>query len=348
MRDQVVEAGRLRTNTTGRWRWDVASGRVSWSPELYELFGLPPGATLSLESYLEHVHPLDRARTRSTIERALQAREGFDHYERIVRPDGRVRWLHSQGYVFVGERGEVSAMHGVCTDLGNYVSGEPGGGGRPLEHDSVASIAHDLNNLLSAITMGAELTEWRSLDTETQDVMRRVRTAAEHARGLTEALQAVARDDAVAEQDVDVAQTLRDFEPVLGVALRERRLTLHVCPDPIMVRLRPGVLERVVLNLCLNARRATDAGGSIEVRLTRTPAGCWAMLSICDDGQGMANGALERAFQPSYSTKNRGRHGLGLAGVRSLVEGAGGNVELQSAEGKGTRATILLPVAQRR
>jgi PAS domain S-box-containing protein len=102
----------------GFWEWDVAANRVEWSDELYRIYGLTRkefGA--SFEGYLERIHPEDRVRVRATVEQALRERCSFTFEERIVRPDGSVRYLHSWGTVSVGAGGEPKAMFGTCLDM---------------------------------------------------------------------------------------------------------------------------------------------------------------------------------------------------------------------------------------
>jgi len=81
------------------WEYDPASGAVRWSPSGYRLYGLAPDWQPSYESFLERVHPQDRDRVRSTVERALAARRSIDHQFRIVTPDGELRWIVSRAKI---------------------------------------------------------------------------------------------------------------------------------------------------------------------------------------------------------------------------------------------------------
>ncbi|MFO0843301.1 MAG: PAS domain S-box protein [Gemmataceae bacterium] len=126
-RRQAEESLRLRAKQLedaqalahlGSWEWDVAANVVSWSDPLYGIFGLRPEEfAATFEGYLARVHPEDRDRTRQAIEQALRQRRPFRHEERIVRPDGAVRVLHSQGEVFTDDQGRPLRMAGVCQDV---------------------------------------------------------------------------------------------------------------------------------------------------------------------------------------------------------------------------------------
>jgi len=102
----------------GSWEWDVRANRVTWSSELYRIFGMDPETfDASFEGYLERVHPGDRDRVQAAIGRALADHRPFVHEERIVRPDGEVRRLETQHEVIVDHEGAVTKMIGVAHDV---------------------------------------------------------------------------------------------------------------------------------------------------------------------------------------------------------------------------------------
>jgi PAS domain S-box-containing protein len=102
----------------GSWQWDVATNRVSWSEELFRIYGLVPeafGATY--DAYLERIHPEDRARIHAAVQQAYEAGGPFEFEERIVRPDGEVRVLHSRGEAYRDENGRTVRLVGACHDI---------------------------------------------------------------------------------------------------------------------------------------------------------------------------------------------------------------------------------------
>jgi PAS domain S-box-containing protein len=113
---QFEEAQRLAE--LGSYDWDVRSGRVRRSKELCRIFGMSPDEFRpTMEAYFERVHPDDRATTTITIERSEQERKPFDFEERIVRPDGEVRHLRSQGNWITDPGGESERLVGVSQDI---------------------------------------------------------------------------------------------------------------------------------------------------------------------------------------------------------------------------------------
>lgn len=102
----------------GFWEWDPASDDLYWSDGLFRIYGLPPSdRPLSVETFLEHVHPEDRERTRACIQRALEELEPFAFEERIVRPDGEVRLLRSSGEVLSDGERRPERVIGICQDI---------------------------------------------------------------------------------------------------------------------------------------------------------------------------------------------------------------------------------------
>ncbi|MCD6727909.1 MAG: PAS domain S-box protein [Solirubrobacteraceae bacterium] len=102
----------------GSWEWLVEDDRVSWSDELYRIYGLrpDPGAARAYADHLERVHEDDRGRVARAVERAVAELSPWSIDYRIVRPDGDVRMVHARGEVAAGDSGRV-IVHGTCQDV---------------------------------------------------------------------------------------------------------------------------------------------------------------------------------------------------------------------------------------
>jgi len=112
---QLAEAQRLAH--AGSWERDVATGRLTWSDELYRIFGLTPQEIpASFEAFMEHIHPDDAARVRAISEAAVRSGESFNYQARILRPDGEVRHYHSRGTVLRDASGRPCRLVGVVQD----------------------------------------------------------------------------------------------------------------------------------------------------------------------------------------------------------------------------------------
>ena len=112
----LMEAQRLAN--LGSWSWDVVENTMSWSEQMFEIYGLRPDRFKgTLQEFIDFIHPDDRAQVRASIGAALQLGKAFNHEERIVRPDGSIRHLHSVGEVVRNESGAAIRMLGVCLDV---------------------------------------------------------------------------------------------------------------------------------------------------------------------------------------------------------------------------------------
>jgi PAS domain S-box-containing protein len=102
----------------GTWEWELATGAVKWSDELYRIYGLEPGSVeITFETFLARVHPDDRERTTREVRAALEAGGPFGYPERILRPDGSVRDLETKGAAMLDANGRVTGLFGTCRDV---------------------------------------------------------------------------------------------------------------------------------------------------------------------------------------------------------------------------------------
>ncbi|HLL40673.1 MAG TPA: PAS domain S-box protein [Rubrobacteraceae bacterium] len=122
--EEVVRKSEARLAETqrlahlGGWEWDIQTEEVSWSDEVYRIYGFAPQELVpSLERFMEVVHPEDRGLIEGVIDGALNGYEPYDLEHRIVRPDGEVRWVHRRAEVVRGEGGEPLRMVGTVHDI---------------------------------------------------------------------------------------------------------------------------------------------------------------------------------------------------------------------------------------
>ncbi|WP_075216214.1 response regulator [Mongoliimonas terrestris] len=218
-------------------------------------------------------------------------------------------------------------------------------------------IAHDFNNLLTAIIGGLELAERRlpGGDDRLHRYVTGAREAAERGAVLTKRLLGFSRRTDTRTAVVDVNAVIGRMNDLLthalgGTVTVERALKAA----PARVRADPDQLELAILNLCINARDAMPAGGTVRVTTeNRTvvagdeglvPAGDYVAVSVIDTGEGMPPEVLARVFEPFFTTKDVGKGtGLGLSMVYTFANQSDGSVDIDSTVGEGTRVTILLP-----
>jgi PAS domain S-box-containing protein len=213
-------------------------------------------------------------------------------------------------------------------------------------------VAHDFNNLLMVILGGLSLLERQMEPERRQRLIAQMRQAAERGASLSRQLLAFARRQPLTAEPVDLPRQIGGMRELLDRTLRG---DVHVRTDfsenlwPIKVD--PAELELVVLNLCVNARDAMPNGGVITIAARNVPQGQSKELSgdlvciqVTDTGTGMSPEILTRIFEPFFTTKELGKgSGLGLPQVYGFVQQSGGSINAESAVGRGTKMTILLP-----
>ncbi len=223
-------------------------------------------------------------------------------------------------------------------------------------------IAHDFNNLLTVIIGNLQLVQedGAGQDAITEPVDSALR-AASSAADLTRKLLAFSRRQALRPRPIDVNELVGGMLEMIRRTLGER-ITILAFPDADVPRAHadPGQLETALLNLVVNARDAMPRGGrlSIETSLRVLDAdyaeqaddvtpGQYVMIAVSDNGMGMPEAVLKRAFDPYFTTKGRGQgSGLGLSMVHGFVKQSRGHVAIYSEPGMGTTVRIFLPVAQ--
>ncbi|HSP86846.1 MAG TPA: histidine kinase dimerization/phosphoacceptor domain -containing protein [Ignavibacteriaceae bacterium] len=112
---QLSEAQKIAK--IGSWGWDIEKDMVTWSDELYRIFGKNQDQPISFESYLQSIHPDYREQTKEIILGAVQIKKPFEFYEKIIRPDGLERILHCQGEVLINTEGKATGLIGTSQDV---------------------------------------------------------------------------------------------------------------------------------------------------------------------------------------------------------------------------------------
>lgn len=139
----------------GCWEWELASGKTSWSDELYRILGLEPASVeASYYGFLERVHPDDRKTVKRIVREALRKRQALaSHYCRIVRPDGSIRSIHGQGEVVLDDSGYIVSVLGTAHDVTERRKMEE-------ERDRLAMIVESSNDAIFSISLDSVITSW--------------------------------------------------------------------------------------------------------------------------------------------------------------------------------------------
>jgi two-component system, cell cycle sensor histidine kinase and response regulator CckA len=290
----------------------------------------------------------------------------IESYER------EVRYRHKLGH-FVWVRFAVSAIRGrdgrVIHLLGQAedVSARKEAEGRLRQAERLEAVgrlaggvAHEFNNLLAVIGGFAR----HAQDAAGSDTVRRdlaeIVNATDRAAEIARQLLAFSRDEPSRPTMLDVSEVVRGMEPMLRSLIREDvEVVVSIAEELPCVHVDRTQLERVILNLVVNARDAIDQDGRIEIAaraveldaattpLPQLQPGSYVALCVSDTGSGIDPDARQRLFDPFFTTKDQGEGtGLGLSIVYGIVEELAGAVVVESEPGQGATFTVYIPATE--
>jgi PAS domain S-box-containing protein len=225
-------------------------------------------------------------------------------------------------------------------------------------------VAHDFNNILFAINGYAELLTEDLIDEAPADLgdvrhsVSAIAEAAQRGAKLTMQLLAFSRQQIVTERVVDPSAGIRDMEPMLRRLIGEHvRLEVRTHAPNIRLRIDPGQLDQIFMNLVVNARDAMPEGGTVTIEIgtavfdeayalehPEVLPGEYVLVAVSDTGMGMDRQTREHIFEPFFTTKAPGQGtGLGLATIYGIVHQAGGHIWLYSEPGQGSAFKLYFP-----
>jgi two-component system, cell cycle sensor histidine kinase and response regulator CckA len=218
-------------------------------------------------------------------------------------------------------------------------------------------IAHDFNNLLTVINGFSQVVlDQLGGEDPARPLVEEIGKAGDRAAGLTRQLLAFSRQQVVSPRVLDLNSVVAGTDRMIARLIGEDVLVAtELALNLWTVKIDPGQVEQVLMNLVVNSRDAMPTGGRLTI-LTRNvaqvngqphsdvPAGNWVTLAVRDTGVGMDQTTQARVFEPFFTTKEVGKGtGLGLATVYGIVAQSAGHVTVESQLGQGTTFTIYLP-----
>ena len=225
-----------------------------------------------------------------------------------------------------------------------------------------AGVAHDFNNLLSVILGYSSLLMAKyGADDQLSRYLGDIRDAGNRAAALTRQLLAFSRQQVMEAKVVDLNGVVEEVEKMLRRLTGEDvELVTRLAPGLPMVKIDPGQMSQVILNLAVNARDAMPEGGRlrletcevlvheemVDAHQARIAPGHYVQMTVADTGSGIDPKVKARIFEPYFTTKEMGKGtGLGLSMVYGIIRQSRGAIQVDSEEGRGTTFRIFLPAA---
>jgi PAS domain S-box-containing protein len=359
-RSEAFLATGQRLSRTGSFYWQMETGEITWSEELYRIFEFDQSTPVTLERIASRVPPEELPMLNDMIERAQRAASDFEYEHRLLMPDHSIKYVHLTAHADRDPQGRLVYI-GAAQDITRRRLAEEALGKVRLElahaarvtslGELSASIAHEVNQPLAAVVTNANAClRWLNRATPNLDEAR-------------EAVQRIVRDRNRGSEVIGhIRALLKNEHPsrtwinlneMVGETVNLAQFELS--GTEVLTKLTEGLpnvpadrvqLQQVLLNLMMNA---IDAMKSVldrprVLRLeTRRHGGDAVLVAVGDSGVGLKPECMEKLFKTFYTTKPKGL-GMGLSISRSIVESHGGQLWAEPNDGPGATFQFTLPV----
>jgi PAS domain S-box-containing protein len=345
-RRQLAEAQSV--GRFGSWEWDIAADRIEWSDGLHRIYGEEPsGAPVTFESFLERVHPEERAMVQAQIEAAFSTGEGFSFEHRVIRADGAVRIMHAYGDVVVNAAGVPERMRGTGQDITERREAER------AKEQFTSVVSHELRTPLTSIRGSLGLLESGALGPLPEKGQRMVEIAVKNTDRLVRLINDILDLERIGSREVDMRPELCDARDLIeqaaqGVAqlAADEGVRLALEGEPVALVADPDRVLQTLTNLISNAVKFSPAGGTVRLSCERQDQA--ALFAVSDEGRGIPADKLESIFGrfqqvDASDAREKGGTGLGLAICKTIVEHHGGRIWAVSEPGAGSTFSFVLP-----
>lgn len=311
-------------------------------------------------SWLEAVHPDDRDRVRTALDRHLQTHQDFDEEYRIVKPDGSVRWIWSRASIFFNDVGNSYLRGGFAEDITNRKHAEAEvlralareKELNELKSDFVSLVSHEFRTPLATILSSTELLkkygdQWTGERRQIQ--FERIIAGVDRMTQLLSDVLIISKVESGKPQFNPVELNLIDYcqnliqEISINLHIKHR-ITFTVSEEHRCGVIDPELFRHILSNLISNAIKYSSPDNTIRIDLTCEEQ--VMTLIVQDSGIGIPEADLDKVFDSFHRGGNVGTiqgTGLGLAIVKQCVDLHQGTIQVQSQVGQGTRFTVTLP-----
>lgn len=361
-RSEAFLADAQRLSLTGSFAWDLSTGEIAWSNQLYQIFGMTPGESVSIDAIRSRVHPDDAATVDAVIGGMSSERGDYEFEHRLLMPDESVRYVRVVAHAIQDVDGGMDYV-GAVQDVTEHKNDEAALNKARAELAHVArvtslgtltaSIAHEVNQPLSGIITNAStclrmlVADPPNVDGARETARRTIRDGHRASDVITRLRVLFARKELTPEP-VDINDAARDVLALSMSDLQRGQVVLRTeLADHLpIVRGDRIQLQQVILNLL---RNAIDAMSGVRDRprelVVRTEAerDVAVRLSVRDSGVGIPSDTVHRVFEAFYTTKGAGM-GIGLSVSKSIVESHGGSLGvIPNGEGHGATFSFSIP-----
>lgn len=353
----LEEAQRL--SHIGSWEWDVETNAVTWSDELYRIYGYQPGSeSITYEKYLQDIHAGDKEYIINVIQKALVDRKPFNFYHKILRHNGEEVLVYAQGEVAVDKNNKVIKLHGTTQDVTELKRKE-----EMLQQQNeelqkinteldkfVYSVSHDLRapltSMLGIVAIAEEETDAGDMQQLLQLLKNNIKKLdkfildiLDHSRNAR--MEIKSEEINFHEVMSDVAENLKYRAPLIGNSVEVRTYI----ESNSGFRSDKNRIAIVLSNLVSNAIKYANPQTTnpyVEIRISVDDK-C-ANILVEDNGIGIDNAFHEKIFDMFYrASESSTGSGLGLYLVKESLKKLKGTIKVESEKGKGSLFFVTIP-----
>lgn len=355
---------------------DLESRTIRANNAFAEMFGYTQAEVPGL-SMIDLTHPDDRAATESRLKSLLAGKvRSLQIEKQYLHKNGQVIWSLASISLIRDAQGRPLQYIAQLQDISERMAAETAlrisqQNEKSLEEkfrqsqkmeavgQLAAGVAHDFNNFLTIILGYSDLMlDDVPPEAHIRESIGQIRKAGERAAALTRQLLAFGRKQMMAPVVLDLNLHIAELQMMLRRLIgADIELVTELQEGLGRVKIDPGQVEQLVMNLMVNARDAMPTGGRIVIQTVNVvlselqvqqngelPPGNYSQISVTDTGCGMTPETLSRIFEPFFTTKEVGKGtGLGLATVFGIVKQSGGTIEVESKPDEGSTFRAYFP-----
>jgi PAS domain S-box-containing protein len=358
-RSEAFLATGQRLSRTGSFYWQMETGEITWSEELYRIFGFDHSIPVTLERIASRVPPEELPMLSDMIERAQRAASDFEYEHRVVMPDHTIKYVHLTAHtdrdpqgrlVYIGAAQEITRRRLAEEALGKARSELAHAARVSSLGELAASIAHEVNQPLAAIVTNANAClRWLNraspnLD-EAREAAQRIVGNGKRGGEVISRIRMLLKNEAPSRTRVEINEIIRTIVGLAKSELSGTDLRLNLAAQLPFVSADDVQLQQVLLNLILNAVDAMRSLGDCPrvLRIITEPhEGDAVLVAVQDSGAGLQAESFDQLFEAFFTTKSKGL-GIGLSISRSIIESHGGRLWAEPNDGPGVTFKFTLP-----
>jgi PAS domain S-box-containing protein len=348
--EELLREAQLMANL-GSWEWDITNNKITWTDELYRMYGYEPGSIdLQYETFLSHVHPEDREMVGATIEGSYSNKQPYSFEHRVVQPNGAVRTLLGKGRVIVNSEGQPVMMRGSTLDITDIKNTREE---LRIKDEFIGIASHELKTPLTSIKAYIQLLEQMMENSDTDALkLAYIRKSSSHIDRLNRLISDLLDVSKIQAGKLQFNISEFSIDDLVQESIESIQYTSNA--HKIEIQGSAGVmikgdklrLEQAFVNFLTNAIKYSPKADKVIVNIGSAPGS--VEVSVTDFGIGIPKEKVSKIFDRFYRVENTPHLftglGIGLYIASEIIQRHDGRIWVETEEGKGSTFHFTLPV----